>query len=186
MRMARWWWLIALTLLAGCSPPVSTEAAAKRVLAEDPAFQATLEQKSALDVEIAGLQRELFAKKSEIDQRVKTLQQEYRAAKRQIDAQVQGLVAQLNPQREQLRLEITLTENQLKSEQAEASNLKRSIAQLRASLKPAGTAPSGQTSADRAERLDTLTAQLAEHQAQVQQIQRRLQLLRLKLQLLRQ
>ena len=168
---------------------VNTEEATKRVLAEDPGFQATLEQKSALDVQVAELQRELFAKKSEIDLQLKALQQEYRGAKRETDTQVKALTAQLDPQREQIRLEMTLAENQLKARQAEVSGLQRSIAQLRASLKtaPGGAAAPGKAvRADRANRLDALTAQLGEHQIQVKELQDRLQLLRLKLQLLRQ
>ena len=184
----RWWLLATLALTAGCGPSVSTEEAARRVLAEDPGFHATLEKKSGLDVQIAALQRELFAKKSEIDVKLKALQQEYRAANRETDAQVKGLVAQLNPQREQVRLEMALTENQLKSQQAEVSNLKRSIAQLRASLKNASgeAAPGREARADRNARLESLTAQLGEHQIQVKELQDHLQLLRLKLQLLRQ
>ena len=187
MRVGRWCLLWALALSAGCGPSVTTEEAAKRVLADDPAFRSTLEQKNTLDVEIAGLQRELFAKKSEVDLKLKALQQAYRDAKRESDARVKGLIAQLNPQREQVRLDMTLAENQLKAQQAEVSNLKRSVAQLRASLKTTGeAAPGKEARADRNARLDALASQLGERQAQVKELQDHLQLLRLKLQLLRQ
>ena len=184
----RGWLLALLALTAGCGPSVSTEEAARRVLAEDPGFHGTLEKKSALDVEIAGLQREPFARKSEVDLKLKALQQEYRGAKRESDAHVKELTAQLDPQREQIRLEMTLTENQWKAQQAEVSGLKRSIAQLRSSLKTAaGEISPGQAErADRNARLDALTSQLGEHQTQVKELQDHLQLLRLKLQLLRQ
>ena len=187
MRVGRWCLLWALALSAGCGPSVTTEEATKRVLAADPAFQPALEQKSTLDVEIAGLQRELFAKKSQMDAQLKALQQGYRDAKRESDARVRGLIAQLNPQREQVRLDTTLAENQLKAQQAEVSNLKRSIVQLRASLKTTGEAVLGKEArADRNARLNALTSQLGERQAQVKELQDHLQLLRLKLQLLRQ
>ena len=187
MRVGRWCLLLALALSAGCGPSVTTEEATQRVLADDPAFRSTLERKSTLDVEIAGLQRELFAKKSETDAKLKALQQGYRDAKRGNDARVKELIAQLNPQREQVRLDITLAENQLKARQADVSSLKHSIAELRASLKTAGeTAPGTEARADRNARLDTFTSQLGERQAQVKELQDHLQLLRLKLQLLRQ
>lgn len=183
----RWWCVLALVCAAGCTSAVSTEEAAKRVLAADPAFRSTLQKKSALDVQIAGLQRALFAKKSAMDLQLKTLQQAYRQAKRASAAQVTALVAELNPQREQLRLEMTLIENQLRAAQAEVSGLKRSIAQLRASLKTPGDAAPGKAArTDRAARLDALTTQLGERQLDLTALQDRRHLLHLKLQLLRQ
>ena len=174
--------LMWLALSAGCDRPVSQEQASRQVLAEDPSFQETLAKKTELDTQINGLQRELFAKKSDIDLKVKELQREYQDAKRSTGQQIKVLVVRLQPQREQLQLELTLAQNQRKSARADINGLRRSLGQVRASLKRSGAVDQAELS----RKLDELGGQLAQRQTETSELDRRLRLLRMKLQLLRQ
>ena len=176
--------LVLAAVAAGCALPVNTEEATKTVLAEDPAFQEILSKKTYLDAHIRTLRQQLIEQQRDVETRIKALGGAYRRAKQDTDARIQALQAQLEPQRSQLQLDLQLAENRLKAERAEVSSLRRSIAQLDASLKSLPhEAPDAKA---RRERLAGLTAAISEHASQVNALQDRVRLLHLKLQLLHQ
>jgi hypothetical protein len=129
--------LVAILLLVwglGCAP-VHRDDLVKEVLAADPSFNATLDKHQELSSRIETFERELALKRSTTEQQITALRKDLTAAAARVRAKKTQTKELMEPDRERLRLALSMAGEELRATQAQRASMGRSIAQLRKSLK---------------------------------------------------
>lgn len=146
-----------LALLVGCAP-ANREQLAQEVLAVDPAFADVLAKHQELAKRFETYERELALKRSTVEQGIAELRRDLAAATRAVRAKTAELRERLEPERERVRLTLSMAADELRAKQAQRASLGRSIARLKQAVKQAGP--------------DWGPAEQARQQAQVEEMQR--------------
>ncbi len=165
-------WLLAgiVGAGAGCAP-ANREDLVKQVLAKDPEFSSVLAKHKELGGRINTYERELALKRTTIEGQIAQLRKDLAAAAKSARERTAQVKTQLDPDRERLKLALSMAAEQLRSAQAQRASIGRSISQLRKSLKDESLGQADRTSqqarvedlARDTQRLDQELTTLREH-----------------------
>lgn len=95
--------LLAMTLF-GCAPISVSDEQKKQIIAADPAFEKVLQAKSVYDAQLVILRQKLAAAR-----------REFEAKRSQFYSQAQQIKAQLDPQREKIKTEVAILNEDYKN-----------------------------------------------------------------------
>lgn len=183
--------LILVPLLAlsfkGCQgfAPANRGALEKDVLKADPSFISVLEKHRELGSRLQTYERELELKRSDVEAQIGQLRKGLSAAAKSAHGKVAQTKALMNPDRERLRLALTMAGEQLRATQLQRASIGRSIAQLRKTLKQEDAAFSSQDRARQAAQLDELLRDAKRLDVEIVSMKEHVRLLKVKLLLIK-
>ena len=128
----------------GCSP--NRQRLASAVLKADPSFASMLNKQRELSNQIDTYQRELALKRGAVERSIAQLRQDLAAATASVKGKVAEAQRQLDPERERLRLALSMATEELQLKRAQRASLGRSISRLKKTVQGS---PTGWTAKER-------------------------------------
>lgn len=167
----------------GCQgfAPANRGALEQDVLKADPSFGSVLEKHRELSSRIQTYERELELKRSDVDAQIGQLRKSLAAAAKSANTKISQTKSLMDPDRERLRLALTMAGEQLRGTQLQRSSISRSVSQLRKALKQENTALSAKERAGQAAQLDELLRDAKRLDVEILALREHVRLLKLKL-----
>ena len=135
--------LAILVGIMGCGQ-ANRQALEKKVLEADPSFRAVLDKHEELTNRLETHQRELALKRDSIQQTIKRLRRDLTIASKRVREKKAQTRTLMNPDRERLRLSLTMAGEDLRTARQRAASLRRSANSLRQSLEKGNEAWTGE------------------------------------------
>jgi ABC-type Fe3+/spermidine/putrescine transport system ATPase subunit len=106
---------IFLTVASGCAPISVSDEQKKQIIAVDPSFEKVLQAKSVYDAQITDLRQKFLSDKNLFESKITALRNEFEMKKSQFYTQERQVKAQLDPQRERIKIDVSILSDDYRS-----------------------------------------------------------------------